>query len=82
MLAPALRRNAAYRTFQNLQESLLHALAGHVARYRHVIRLRRYLVDFIDIDDAAFGEFDVAVGVLEEVAHEVFDVLAYVAGLR
>ena len=39
------------------------------------------LVDFVDEDDAVFRELDVAVGGFDEVAHEIFDVGADVAGL-
>ena len=81
MLAPALRREAADGSLEDLQQRLLHALAGDVARDGHVVRLRGDLVDLVDVDDAARGLGRVAAGVLPEVAHHVLHVLAHVAGL-
>src|SRR6266852_3224901 len=60
MLASALRRHVGDRAFQNLQEGLLHAFARHVASNRRVLILATNLVDFIDVDDALLGAFDVA----------------------
>ena len=37
VLAPALRRHAGHRAFDQLQQRLLHALARHVARDRRVV---------------------------------------------
>jgi hypothetical protein len=38
------------------------------------------LVDFVDVDDAALGGFEVVIGVLQQLEQDVFDVLADVAG--
>ena len=81
MFASALGREAADRAFKNLQEGLLHAFAGDVARDGHVFRLGGDLVDLVDVDDAALGAFHVAIGVLPQIAHDVLHVLAHVAGL-
>jgi hypothetical protein len=51
VLAPALRRHAGDRALQDLQQRLLHALAGHVACDRRVVRLARDLVHLVDVDD-------------------------------
>ena len=53
MLASALRRNVGDRAFEDLQQRLLHAFAGDVARDRRVLVLAADLVDFVDVDDAA-----------------------------
>src|SRR5262249_61583539 len=45
VLAPTLRRYVGDRTFQDLQQRLLYALAGDVPRDRRVLRLARDLVD-------------------------------------
>ena len=82
MLATALRGNAADGALDYLEERLLHALAADVARYRDVVRLRGDLVYLIDVDDAALGQLHIAVGVLQEVPHEVLHVLAHIARLR
>jgi hypothetical protein len=62
MLAPALRRNGSGRAFHQLQQSLLHALARHVARDRRIVRLAADLVDLVDIDDPALRPLDIIVG--------------------
>ena len=80
MLAAALRRHGGNRTFHDLQERLLHALARHVARDRRVVRLAADLVDLVDVDDAALRALDVVVGVLQQLEDDVLDVLADVAG--
>src|ERR1019366_4074682 len=55
MLAPALRRDARDRAFQDLEERLLHALTAHIARDARVLRLPRDLVDLVDVHDAALA---------------------------
>src|ERR671918_692357 len=81
VLAPALRGHARHRPLEDLEERLLHALAGHVARDRRVVRLARDLVDLVDVDDPGFGLLDVEVRRLDELQEDVLDVLADVAGL-
>ena len=81
MLAPALRRNAANCAFNNLQKRLLDTLARNVARNRNVVGLRGDFIDFVDVDDTALGELDIAVGVLEQIAYEILNVFTDVAGL-
>ena len=80
MLAAALRRDVGDRALQNLQQRLLHALAGYVARDRAVFAPAGNLVDLVDIDDAALGLLDVVVGGLNQTQQDVFDVLADIAG--
>ena len=55
MLAAALRRNVADGAFENLQQRLLHAFAGNIARDRNVLRLAGDLVDLVDVNDAHAG---------------------------
>jgi hypothetical protein len=81
VLAPALRRHARHRALQDLEEGLLHALAGDVARDRRVVRLAGYLVYLVDVDDPGLGLLHVEVGGLDELEQDVLDVLADVAGL-
>ena len=66
---------------EDLQQRLLHALAGHVARDRRVVRLARDLVDLVDVDDPGLRLLDVEVGGLDQLEEDVLDVLADVAGL-
>ena len=52
VLAPALRRHRRGGALEDLQQRLLDALAGDVARDRGVLRLAGHLVDLVDVDDA------------------------------
>ena len=60
MFSAALGRNIGDGAFQHLQQGLLHAFAGNIARDRGVFVLSADLVDFIYIDDAGLGSFDIA----------------------
>src|SRR5262249_53760043 len=80
MLAPALGRNVGDGAFQDLEQRLLHAFAADVAGDGGVLVLAADFVDLIYIDDAGLGAAYVAVGCLEQLEHDVFDVLADVAG--
>ena len=81
MLAAALRRHRRDRSLEDLQQRLLHAFAGDVARDRRVVGLARDLVDLVDVDDPGLGLLDVEVGGLDQLEQDVLDVLADVAGL-
>ena len=52
-------------SLKQFQQSLLHALATHVASDRGVVRLARNLVYLIDKDDTALGSLHVEVGHLQ-----------------
>src|SRR5258708_2419248 len=67
--------------FYDLEQRLLHALAGHIAGDRRMVRFAVDLVDFVDIDDAALGALDIVVGRLQELQDNALDVLADIAGL-
>ena len=71
----------AVRPLEDLQQRLLDALAGDVARDRRVVGLARDLVDLVDVDDPRLGLLDVVVGGLDQLQEDVLDVLADVAGL-
>ena len=81
VLAPALRRHRGRRAFEDLQQRLLHALAGDVTGDRRVLALASDLVDLVDVDDAGLGLLDVVVSGLDQLEQDVLDVLADVAGL-
>ena len=81
VLAAALRRDVGDRALQNLQQRLLHALAGYVACDGGVFALAGNLVDLVDIDDAALGLLDIVVGGLNQTQQDVFHVLAHIARL-
>src|SRR5215218_799088 len=82
VLAAALRRHRRHRALQDLQERLLHALAGDVTRDRRVVGLARNLVDLVDVDDPGLRLLDVEVGRLDQLEEDVLDVLPDVAGFR
>ena len=81
VLAAALGRHVRHRALEDLQERLLHALAGDVAGDRGVLGLAGDLVDLVDVDDAPLGPLHVVVRGLEEPQDDVLHVLADVAGL-
>ena len=81
VLAPALGRHVDHRSFENLQQGLLHAFARNVARDRRVVALAGDLVDLVDEDDAPFGQLDVVVGRLQQPREDALDILAHVARL-
>ncbi len=81
VLAPPLGRDRCGGPLQDLQQGLLHALAGHVAGDRGVLGLAGDLVDLVDVDDPGLGLLDVVVGGLDQLEEDVLDVLADVARL-
>ena len=81
MLAAALGRDTRRGPLDDLQQRLLHALAGDVASDRRVVALAGDLVDLVDVHDAALALLDVVVGILEQREDDVLDVLAHVARL-
>src|SRR4030095_13723242 len=81
MLASTLRWHVGDGALQDLQECLLDALAGHVARDRRVLVLAADLVDLVDVDDPLLGLLDVATSRLQQLEDDVLDVLADVPGL-
>src|ERR1700688_672758 len=64
MLATTLRGNVRYCALENLEQSLLHALAAHVAGDRRVLILLSDLVDLVYIDDALLSLLHVAISSL------------------
>ena len=80
-LRPPCGRHRGLRALEDLQQRLLHALAGDVAGDRRVVGLARDLVDLVDVDDPGLGLLDVVVGGLDQLEQDVLDVLADVAGL-
>ena len=66
MLAAALGRDVGDGALEDLQQGLLHALAGDVAGDGGVLALAGDLIHLVDIDDAALGLLDVVVGRLHE----------------
>ena len=83
VLAPALRGHIHHGALQQLEQRLLHTLAGDIARDGRVVRtLAGDLVDFIDEDDATLGLGHVIVGGLQQAAQDALHILAHIAGFR
>ena len=81
VLASALGGYVDHRAFEELEESLLHALAADVARDAGVVRLAGYLVDLVDEDDTALRLGHIVVGHLQESREDALHVLADIARL-
>ena len=81
MLAPALRGHVHYRAFEQFQQTLLHALAAHVARDGGVVTLAGNFVDFVNEDDAALGLGNIVVTGCQQPCQQALDVLAHIACL-
>ena len=79
MLAATLRRDRRNRTFQELQEALLHAFTAHVACDGRVRGLTCNLVDFVDKDNAAFSFRYVIIGGLQQTHDDAIHIFAHVA---
>jgi hypothetical protein len=82
VLASALRRHRRDGAFENLQQRLLHALAGHIARDAGVLRLARDLIDLVDVDDPTLALGDVEVAGLQQPHEDVLNVFPDVSGFR
>ena len=81
VLAPALRRNAGDGAFDDLEQRLLHALAGDIAGDGRVFALAGDLVNLVDIDDAALRRLNVVIGILNQAQQDVLHILADIACL-
>ena len=77
----ALRRNGGDGTLKDLEQRLLHALAGHIARDRNILALSGDLIDLVDINDALLRLLHVVIRGLNELEQDVLHVLAHIAGL-
>ena len=80
MLAAALRRNVGDGAFENLEQRLLHAFTADIAGDRRIFVFLGDLIDLVDIDDALLRFLHVAIGGLQKLQDNVFDVFADVAG--
>src|SRR5262249_19375378 len=65
-VARTVGRDGGGLALEDLEQRLLHALAGDVAGRRRGAALARDLVDLVDADDAARGALDVAAGGAEQ----------------
>ena len=76
MFPAALRRDVGNRSLQDLQQSLLYALAADIPGNGGVFRLSGDLVDLVDIDDPALGCLNVVIRRLDQPDQNVFHIVA------
>src|SRR5579863_10017199 len=81
MFAAPLRRDVGVGAFEDLEQRLLHALAGNVAGDGRVFVFASDLVYFVNVDDSGLSAAYVAIGCLQQFEDDVLDVFADVAGL-
>jgi len=81
MLATALRRHRRDGPFDHLEERLLDSLAGDIAGNGRIFRLAADLVDFVNVDDATLGAFNIVLSRLQQLENDVLNVFAHVARL-
>ena len=81
VLAPASGRNTGDGALEDLEQSLLHTLAGDIARDGEVLGLAGDLVDLIHVDDTDLRAVDIAVCRGDELEQDVLNVLAHITGL-
>ena len=81
VLAAAIRGDGRLGALDDLEEALLHALAGDVPGDGRIRALAGNLVDLVNVEDAVFGAAQVPIGRLDEAQQDVLDVLADVASL-
>ncbi len=82
MLAASLRRHVHFRTFEQLQEPLLHPFATHVASDGRVIALACDLVDLVDEDNPNLSFGQIIVCRLKQARQNAFHIFTYVSRLR
>ena len=81
VLAPALGRHIGHGTFQQLQQRLLHALAGYVPGDGCILALAGDLVDLIDVNNPLLGPLHIEVRRLQQLQDHILHILAYITGL-
>ena len=81
VLPAALGRHVGHRTLHDLEQRLLHTLAGDVPRDGGIFALAGDLVDLVDIDDTALGQRHVIVRRLQQTQQDIFHIVADIAGL-
>ena len=68
MFATTLRRDRRSGAFDELQQGLLNTFAGYVTGNRWIIRFARNLINFVNVNDAIFGFFDIIIAFLQQVS--------------
>ena len=82
MLPAALGGNVGHGALQNLQQRLLHALAGNIAGDGGILALAGDFIHFVDVNDAPLRQFHVKIGSLQQPKQDIFHIVAYITGFR
>src|SRR5262249_38220048 len=81
VLAAALGRHVAHRSFEHLEEGLLNSFAADVAGDADVLAGLGDFVDFVDVDDSPLRRLDVKIAGVKKLEEKILDVLADVTCL-
>ena len=81
MLTSSLRRYVCHGSFHNLEQRLLHTLAGHVAGNGDIFTLSGDLIDLVHIDNAALSQFHVIIRCLKQTKENVLYIVSDITGL-
>ena len=81
MLSATLGRNTGNGTLQDLQQSLLDALARNVTGDGGIFALTGDLIHFIDVDDAPFCPLHIKIRSLQQANKDILHIVAHIAGL-
>ena len=80
MFTATLRWNGCNRTFDQLQQRLLHALTRYVTGDGRVVRFTGDLVDLIDVNNPALRFLYIVIAFLQQFLDDVFYVLTHITG--
>ena len=80
MLTTTLGRHVGNGAFQNLQQSLLHALARYITGDGGILAFTGDLIQLINIDDTPLCQFHIEIGGLDQTQQNIFHVLTHVTG--
>ena len=80
VFAAALGRHISDRTFENLEQRLLHAFAAHVTSDRRILVFLRDLVDLVDVNDPLLCLLNIPISRLQQLQDDIFHVLPDVSG--
>ena len=80
VFASALGRHVHYRTFKELQQSLLHSFTADVTCYGRIVAFAGDFVDFVNKNNATFGTCHIIVSSLKQPCKQAFYILADISG--
>jgi hypothetical protein len=81
VLSATLRRHTGHRSFNNLQQRLLHTFTRNVSGNRRIVCLPRDFIDLVYINDSTLGFLNVVVCSLQKAKNDIFNILANISRL-